>query len=253
MLTLKTCFDAINHKLAIGSDQPLDRLNIVNQAGAILYAQPWRWLEAELWALDLVQGSDRVALPPELGELEDVWPADVFDYRVHFCRDYGEFQRMKALYPEGTHHWHYTLAPFNEQVDNQIEAHLAVWPPPDADVQGGLLARGRRMWVPILDDAKPQSGVIPLPVRQPLYETLFIELVRAYACGYEKDGTTDVENELERVLGGRLYSMCMDADLRAFGGTEPTRNTAVEVGRRLAGAPDAGREYNGPQVWADYP
>lgn len=250
MLTLKTCFDAIDHKLGIDDAQPLDRLNIVNQAGAILYSQPWRWLENAAWTLSIDAGSDRIPIPLDAGELIEAVAADGYSLRVELVRSYGDLLRLKSLYPDGANVELVVLAPFVEQRENQLRYYLAVWPTQTAALPNGILARGRRCWAPMRDDLKPESAIIPLPPLQPIFETLFIELVRAYAAGYEKDATTDVQVEIARVMSGPLWLTAQNTDARAVGGSEALANTALQMARATTGHGDV---YDGRQVWTNFP
>jgi len=252
VLTLKTCFDAIDHKLGTSPEQPLDRLNIVNQAGAILYAHPWRWLEAGLWELSLEQGSDRVTLPDDVGEIVDITPADSWQISVNYLRDLGTFQRVRAANPEATSSSCFTLAPFNEMRRNVSKSYLAVWPPASEPMANALLCFGRRRWGQMTDEDKPESAYVPLPKALPILETLFIELVRAYAAGYEKDVTTDVQEQIARVMGGPLWLMALEADSRTFSGSSPMRNTGMQMAKRRGGG-YGGDQYNGPQTWVGFP
>jgi hypothetical protein len=249
MLTLKTCFDAIDHKLGIDDVQPLDRLNIVNQAGAILYSQPWRWLEGGAWTLSLDAGSDRIPLPADAGELVDAVATDGYSLCVQLVSSYGDLLAAKSLYPDGVSGSVVMLAPFVEQRDNQLRSYLAVWPTQSAALPNAILARGRRCWAQMRDDMKPEGAIVPLPPLQPIFETLFIELLRAYAAGYEKDGTTDVQAEIARVMAGPLWLAAQNADVRAVGGSSALQNTALQMARAHNGGYD-GDVYNGPQVWA---
>lgn len=248
MLTLKTCFDAINHKLGIDDEQPLDRLNIVNQAGAILYAQPWRWLEGASWTLSLDAGSDRLPMPADAGELTEAVAADGIATHVQLVRSYGDLLNLKSLYPDGVSESFIVLAPFVEQRENQLRHYLAVWPTQTAAMPNGILARGRRCWAPMRDDMRPESAIVPLPPMQPIFETLFIELVRAYAAGYEKDATTDVQAEIARVMSGPLWLTASNTDSRSIGGSEALQNTALQMARARNGY-DYGNEYHGREVW----
>lgn len=228
MLTLKRCYDAINHKLGVDDDEPLDRLAIVNAAGSILYAHPWRWLEARRWTLTIPANADRICLPEELAQLSDVIAADSIGLCAVYVRDYGDLLRVKARAPT-TSGSEVILAPYNALNDyGQVAPHLAFWPTFKTSVVNGLVAFGSARWVDMRDR---EDAVIPLPIHLPLVETLFLEIVRAYAAGWSRDGVTDVQAEIARIQSGPTWLAATNADTRAFQYAEQPRNTAVGMAR----------------------
>lgn len=232
VLTLRQCFEAIDHKLGVDGDEPLDRLSIVNAAGTILYGHQWRWLEARRWCLTIPAGIDKICLPNDLAQLTDVVAADSTSLRVIYSTDYGDVVRVRARYGNNADGYTVVLAPYTDLNDaGEVAPHLAMWPTRPAALPNALFAIGSMRWVSMVDrDLNPTTNV-PLPVHLPLLETLFLELVRAYAAGWSKDGTTDVQVEIARIQSGPVWLAAINADMRAFQYAERPRNTSLQVAR----------------------
>lgn len=232
MLTLRTAIEAINHKLGIDDGEPLDRLSIINSAGAILYAHPWRWLESEIWTLSIGRGSDRVPMPDGLGEVLDVMSSDAYSFTVRYCPSYGDLMLAKSRWPTTQDTRSILVSPFNETRAGESKAWLAIWPTQSDAVENALLIRGRRRWVDIVDDAQPDSSYIVLPRNVPLLKTLMLELIRAYASGWSRDGVTDVQEQVQRIVSGPVWAMAIEQDSRAFSLMSFARNTSIGMARR---------------------
>jgi hypothetical protein len=234
VLTLKRCYEAINHKLGVDDDEPLDRLSIVDAAGTILYAHPWRWLEARRWALTIPANTDKLCLPADMAQLNDVAAADASGLRVVYSRDYGDVVRTRAQYGSTSDGYSIVLAPYTDLTDaGEVRPHLAFWPTHTAPRANALLAFGSMKWVNMVDRECNPTTNVPLPTHLPLLETLFLELVRAYAAGWSNDGRTDVQAEIDRIQAGPVWQMAVNADMRAFQYMERPRNTSVQMARGI--------------------
>lgn len=220
MLLLPQVFEAIGHVLN-NADAPR-MLDASNRAGAILYSDPWRWLDHRLWTASIAANSERIVLPAAVGSVTDVQSATGAGLGAYtFTPDYSRIQRAKAIGAIP-----YLIAPFHEpDANGESVAFLAVWPVPTATQSGALTVLGRARWVNMTNE----TIAVPLPAELPIFEALFVEYARAYAVGYERPERTSVEEQLAMVRAGAIYGLAREADRRQFSKSAPAQNTAVAM------------------------
>jgi hypothetical protein len=223
MITVGTAYDAIRHALnSVGSAHPAE-IDIANHAGAILYGGPWRWRERKLWQVNLGAGSERINLPSDVGDVIDVKAAVSGTAIYRFVADYAVIQNLKTLDTAPTQV--FTIAPlFEPDLNGEVISKLAIYPAPSTSESRALTVLGRAKW-PRLTGSTTDKTALPFPQSMPIFETLYLELCRAYARGYEFDERTRVDDEVARVMTGPIWLQALEADRQAFATATMMRNT----------------------------
>ncbi len=101
-----------------------------------------------------------------------------------------------------------------------VRARLDLWPTPSQDEQGRVMVYYRRGWQPCGADTSP----IPIP---DWTESLYIEIVRAYARGYERESEAPTGARLAQIKQGPVYAATQLRDKEMMPHMGPMRGGAV--------------------------
>ena len=99
---------------------------------------------------------------------------------------------------------------------------LDIYPTPSADVLEGFTLYFRRGWDELGLDG--ELGSIPSFV-----EALYLQVVRAFARGYERESEADVSQRLASVAGGPLFTGARMRDMESQPDLDPMMNGAAQM------------------------
>lgn len=171
---------------------------VANLAGQwFVSAYPWAWLERPATGLDFVAGQDYVTLPTEFAELRSV-VVDNLTSAFHLTTS-QVINRMRAggVDLSGLVFW----GSINYDTDGV--PRLDIFPTPADNETDALLLYYRAGWTDLNND----TDRVKIP---PFCEPAFIDVLRAFAQGYEEDGQGSVSRRLAEIKSGTL----MDAILQ---------------------------------------
>lgn len=219
MITLDQAFEAAGHALRNPKAQPIEA---INHAGGILYSHPWTWRDRRVWTVSIGAGTEKVTLPADVADVRDVQPSSTDNWRYTFVNDYAVIQQAKAFTAGGC--GQYLIAPLHEQnIDGEIVAKLAVYPALTTAAAQAVTVLGRGKWARVTG-ATDGKKALPLPQALPVFDTLYLELVRAYVRGYEFDEKMRVDDEIGSVMAGPIWHMALEADRLHFEKPVAVRN-----------------------------
>lgn len=204
-LTLERALRHVKHALGRDPDPDLNPIEIVNMAGQHLAGMfEWSWLERPAVELDLVAGQTYVDLPLDFGKAISVQVNSIVSKFT--WTTLGSILRNRAtnLNVSGLQYWgaieysapSSTVAPI---------PRLAIWPTPSSNVTDGLLLYYRAKWAGVTND----SYLVPVP---DFVEPLMLELIRAFAIGWEESDTGSVGALVAQIETGPIALAAMTND-----------------------------------------
>ena len=99
---------------------------------------------------------------------------------------------------------------------------LDIYPTPTADVLEGFTLYFRRGW----DELGLDGELVSIPS---FVEALYLQVVRAFARGYERESEADVSQRLASVAGGPLFSGARMRDMESQPDLGPMMNGAAQM------------------------
>lgn len=210
-LAAQTLAEYRNHvQHAVGGGAVSSQLNadlIINEAGRYLCAmRHWKWLERTPATLDFTASTEYVAMPSDFKSLETIWPDDAIN-ATFTLTSADELARMRQFDISITAAYYGTLVfpPQSGVTALQTVPRMELYPTPSTTTSGALHIWYTRLWTTI-DDATDVPNI-------PAYiETLYTQLVRAFAKGYEEDDTATLDERLMAIEQGPIYRAAVSQD-----------------------------------------
>jgi len=204
-LTLERALRHVKHALGRDPDPDLNPIEIVNMAGQHLAGMfEWSWLERPAVELDLVASQTYVDLPLDFGKAISVQVNSIVSKFT--WTTLGSILRNRAtnLNVSGLQYW--GAIEYSAPTSSVAPApRLAIWPTPSSNVTDGLLLYYRAKWPGVTND----SYLVPVP---DFVEPLMLELIRAFAIGWEESDTGSVGELVARVETGPIALAAMTND-----------------------------------------
>lgn len=221
MLTIQTAVAlGVRHSLHGPPSEELGELQLLQFAWDHLTAMhPWMWLRGRSALLSMVAGSDTVELPDDLTELIPPIQSSINafgDVRI-VTRSELDGYRANDLSLASNIFWATVVhAPADPELLGPPRMQLQVWPMPTVDAIESMICTyvGGR-WS--ATNKPGDSSVIPLP-DDGSCNALYVQIVRAFARGWEHDDTHSVEGELAMIADGRIFKAAKDRDNRRVHG-----------------------------------
>ena len=207
-LSVRMALEHIRHTLDGKLRAPLDGLSVLNEAGEFLTSmQPWKWLERQPVTLSLVGGQDYVDLPADFRELIAYNATESLVNSFHLT-SHAELLNLRTNEITVTS-WNFWGA-INYYADASVDRNIPTpriefWPTPLANDSTGLTIIYRAGWVTLEND----EDVIGIPSWM---HTIFIQLLRAFARGYEEEDTGSLSLRIAEIQAGPLFSVAVDRD-----------------------------------------
>lgn len=107
-----------------------------------------------------------------------------------------------------------------------VRARLELWPSPSQDETDRLMVYYRRGW----QSCDSDNALIPIPEWM---ETLYINIVRAFARGYERESEGPSDVRLAQIKQGPVYAAAQLRDKEAMQHMGPLRGGAVSAVRSM--------------------
>lgn len=204
-LTLERAIRHVKHALGRDTDPDLNPVEIVNVAGQHLVSMfEWSWLERPAVELDLVASQNYVDLPLDFGKAISVQVnSQISKFTWTPLSDILR-KRASDLSVSGLQYWggiEYS-SPTSSAAPTP---RLALWPTPASSVTDGLLLYYRAKWPGVTND----SYLVPVP---DFIEPLMLELIRAFAIGWEESESASVGEMVARVEAGPIALAAMTND-----------------------------------------
>jgi hypothetical protein len=234
------------------ADLGADGLQLVNDAGQyMLSLHEWQWCEGRSSEIELVEGTSEYAVPSDIIEVHFI----VHNERTYDVNhvDWADLVRRETISspPSG---W-YTVALQSEsgktgdsvggQNDGIPRTKIRLFPAPEADGTATIIYR--RGW----SDLRTPDDVVGIPA---FMETLYEQILRAFAKGLHQDDTASLHVRLDAITGvkdgsGRwlVQPSSIFTNTKQSDGMRRARSTSPGVG--AAGAQAYGSRQNNPRVY----
>ena len=180
---------------------------IINEAGRYLVSMHhWKWLEMTPATLTFTISTAYVSMPADFKSLDAIWPDDAINSSFELVTP-REIARMREYEITATAAYYGTLVyPTQAAVTaHQTVPRLELYPTPSATTSGALHLWYTRGWT-VIDDATD------VPNFPPYLETLFTQIVRAFAKGYEEDDQGTLDDRLVSIAGGPIFAAAVSQD-----------------------------------------
>jgi hypothetical protein len=222
----KQAIEHVEHTLDGKSVRPT--LEILNKAGEYLVGmRPWKWLQGATASVDFVASQSYADLPSGLLRIIAADMADGFVSRLEPVSLQTLLElRVANLGTQSVYYW----ALSHHQAGSGGGAptpRMELWPTPTSNETGAITVFYVSGWATI-DDENDQLS-IPRWI-----EGLYIQVLRAYARGWEMEDLGSLEDRLSVVRGSTLFRQAADIDQTFQGTVGVIRNGAVQslYGRR---------------------
>lgn len=141
----------------------------------------------------------RVPLPPIVAQVIDAEPTDSSTYGLTFLTSESINQYRTAIGQNITNYWYASVvqAP-HDLAGGNVGLAVELWPAPSATIANGLTLFVRKGW------DHPQTDTTKLKVPEWI-EPLFLQVLRAYALGFEADEIDTVDVRIERLRNSRMF------------------------------------------------
>jgi hypothetical protein len=186
---------------ALGGAAPASQLaqdTIINDAGRHLVSMhPWKWLERTPGTLNFAQDTAYVSMPSDFKSLDTIVPDDEIDATFTLTSFY-EIARMRQFEITLTAAYYGALVWPGQASATALQTvpRLELYPTPSANATGALHIWYTRGWT-VIDDATDAPNI-------PWFmESLLVQLVRAFAQGYEESDVGSLNQRLADVTGTR--------------------------------------------------
>lgn len=165
---------------------------VVNLAGSwFTSAYPWAWLERPATGLDFVAGQSYVTLPTDFSEFRSVEVAELLSSFTMTTSAEINYLRSSTVDASGLCYW----GAINYDAD--AVPRLDIYPTPGSNQTDALNLYYRGRWVDLQND----TDRVKIP---PWCEPAFVDVLRAFALGYEEDEKGSVSRRLAEIKAGTL-------------------------------------------------
>lgn len=180
---------------------------IINEAGRYLCSMHhWKWLEPVPGTLNFTSAQAYVSMPSDFKSLESIWPDDAIN-ATFVLTSVDEINKMRQFDVSSSAAYFGALVYPGQAnaTSHQTVPRLELYPTPSASATGALHIFYTRGWT-VIDDATDVPNI-------PAYvETLYTQLVRAFAKGYEEDDTATLDERLAAIAAGPIFAACVSQD-----------------------------------------
>ena len=223
-LTVQECSAHIEHTLAGEISPEIGVVSTINRAGDFFAtAYPWRWLEGRSSAVGTTAGQDYTTLPSDLRELVG-WQATAgLVQRL-------EITSLQSLIDRRTNEvfttsWHYWGAITHRVgASGGVEPILELWPTPGSTAADVFTIFYRAGWTDVAND----TDVLAIP---DYTEAPYLQILRAFARGYEEEDVASLDTRLGEVVAGPLFLSAVTRDSLIQPSYGPVENTAIQASR----------------------
>jgi hypothetical protein len=221
-ILVETAIAHAEHELGKKFPKEITPMHVVNMAGsALVNMRAWGWLVRPTAALDLIAGSDSIALPDDFGSLLALYAMDETVSHARWCAMSELAWRRSAQTQYDDALIRYIALSYDSNTGEHLSAPVArfeVFSTPNASVTGALRLLYRAGWVPCSDS----SDELPI---HPSCDLLFIELIRAVAQGLVASNRGGVSRRMDEIKKGFSFTDAAGADLRT------TQSTPVFIAK----------------------
>lgn len=218
MLTLSETLDHIRHTLRSDLSSELQAIRVIDQAGQhLLNMHQWRFTNPPPVSLSLVANQSYVALPADFGEAGMVASSNTTDTYGFEWVTLDQIAQMRSSAFGSAYGAYYGAIAF-PIVNNIPSPRIEIYPTPQSNQADAFRMTYRRRWVTPSGD----RGVMPIPGH---LEALFIQIIRAFARGYEEEDQATLDERLALIQSGPIYknALASDGTVQPSLGTLPMR------------------------------
>ena len=207
-ITVQQCSRHIEHTLGGDADPLVPVIELVNAAGEFLVSMTgWRWLTEGTATLDLVAGQDYVALPADFKAIRAVTGTDSSRLSVDLVT-LAEVLEWRTYASGSGEVWKAALEASSPATGGAVTWRLAVAPSPVSASTAALTLYYERGWRTV-SESQDQLSL-------PSYcETLYLEVLRAFARGREEEDVASLDQRLEALARGQILDAAKRADSTA--------------------------------------
>lgn len=237
VLSTQQCLAHIEHALN-GPIDSIEPLEVINQAGmTLLGLRSWAWLQAGKATLSLTSGQAYVNLPLDFKKLRAIeHQSSLVSFQMGSKADLLALEASSTGLG-GLAFWG-SLTCARQLDSNGDETYGAprwridLHPPPTADATDALIVYYDRKWATVAED----NNVVVLP---DFMEPVFVQVLRAFAQGYEEPNNGSVDARLAGIVAGVTYHSALAHDTMAQGPAGPLRGGMAQGPRGYS------RNWNG--------
>lgn len=240
MLTAARCVDHIRHTL--GNALPssaIDPMTIINQAGQFLCTMhEWKWLERQSATVGFTANQNYATLPADLRDVISIQFTQGLVNRVRVT-SLNEISRLRShnIGVGIAMTWVAVVYKSPAQITPATLAQpvpvLELYPTPITTDASALTVYYRSGWTPPINLNDQSTIQIPEYI-----EPLYIQLLRAFARGYEEEDQGSLDARLAELYGGVLYRTAAERDGAIQHQYGPPLQTGISaVGTYLPGVP----------------
>lgn len=208
-LTLANLKVHVTHALGGGdpavivTDAATTKRQIINEAGRILCAEDWNFLNRAPTTLNFAASTNYVALPSDLAAITGYALTTNAISSLKLTTLHEIVMMRSRLLSASLNYYAAISYPTQTSASAAPGApRLELWPTPPASVTGAITLFYRAGWTEL-------SGDTDVPNIPTWAEGLLVSLVRAVAVGYEEDR---LQEEIAKVTGGPLWVACRTRD-----------------------------------------
>jgi hypothetical protein len=223
-LTIERATRHINHALNGPASDPESALSILNQAGEFLTTMhTWKWLERGPTTVGLVADQSYIILPTDLRDIIAMEPTSSLSIDMERST-HGEVL-WRSTDVNGGDSWPYWGAiSYHTNASGALVPRLDLSDTPSTSDADAFTIVYRAGWTEL--DSSDET--IPLPSWM---EPLYIEVVRAYAMGWEEEEGVGVLPRLDAIMASGACRMVKQRDGMIQGSIGPLKNGAASRGQ----------------------
>ncbi len=201
----------IRHALGGDLDEELGgSLMVLNHAGYHLVNMcTWKWLERAPVTLGTVGSQSYVDLPSDFGEAIAIDATEGLVSTIRFTT-FQHLLEMRTNQVNITNFEYYGAIVWNADTSaagGSPTARIEIWPTPVTTDSDEFTFFYRAGWVYLTEDTQ----YIAIPA---FMEPLYIQLVRAYALGYEEEDQASMMKRVDAIYASSVYRIAMEQDAR---------------------------------------
>jgi hypothetical protein len=234
-LTAARCVDHIRHTLGNAlPSQTIDPMTVINQAGQFLCTMhEWKWLERQSAYIGFTSGQSYSTCPSDLRDVISIQFTQGLVNRVRIT-SINEISRLRShnIGVGLAMTWVALVSRANPTGGAPIPI-LELYPTPVSTDNQALTIYYRSGWTPPLN--LDESSQINIPE---YLEPLYIQILRAFARGYEEEDQASLDTRLQALYTGVLFLTCAERDGMIQHQYGPPLQTGLSaVGTYLPGVP----------------
>lgn len=196
---------------ALGGDMAL--VNAAGRHAVSMY--PWSFMGRASATLNIVGLQNYVALPVDFGNLDAINATNSLYRRIRMTSVSEILGLRTSLVSVGA--WTYIGA---ISWADSTQPRLEIWPTPDVSQTAALTIFYKARWVDLVGD----KDAVLIPT---FMEPLLIQLVRAFARGYEMEDQGSMGERLQEIENGPIMAAAIRFDGSAQYNLGPMRGSAV--------------------------